>query len=230
MKLIINADDFGYTKGVTDGILEGVKKGIIRSTTVMCNMPYIEYGKECSIDYPELGLGVHLNLTVGKSLTANKTLTDDQGNFLNKAKIYSNELDMDEVYNEWKAQIEKFIEIFKRKPTHLDSHHSVHDFNTKQFDVANRLAREYGVCMRRYSAYQYVDGFFANTATVADLKKLLIEHQNENIEIMVHPGFCDLELYQNSSYNVHRVKELEVLCNPEILDFIKERNIELTHY
>ena len=30
MKLIINADDFGYTKANTEGILEGYRKGIIR--------------------------------------------------------------------------------------------------------------------------------------------------------------------------------------------------------
>lgn len=230
MKLVINADDFGYTKGITEGIIEGVKLGIIRSTTAMCNMPYIEYGKELSVHYPELGIGVHLNLTVGKSLTKNRTLTDEQGNFLSKAEIYSNELDMQEVYDEWKAQIEKFIEVFGKKPTHLDSHHSVHDFNSKQFEVASQLANEYGLSMRRYGPYHYVNGFFANTATVSDLKKILLQHLDENIEIMVHPGFCDLELYRNSSYNVHRVKELDVLCNSEILDFIKEKGIELAHY
>lgn len=45
MKVIINADDFGYTKAVTDGIIKGYHQGIVRSTTALCNMPYIEYGK-----------------------------------------------------------------------------------------------------------------------------------------------------------------------------------------
>ena len=30
MKVIINADDFGYTKAVTEGIIEGYHRGIIR--------------------------------------------------------------------------------------------------------------------------------------------------------------------------------------------------------
>ena len=38
MKLIINADDFGLSKGITDGIIEGMLDGYITSTTVMINM------------------------------------------------------------------------------------------------------------------------------------------------------------------------------------------------
>ena len=38
MKIIVNADDMGYTRGVSEGIIEGYEKGIVTSTTVMCNM------------------------------------------------------------------------------------------------------------------------------------------------------------------------------------------------
>ncbi|GAA0346175.1 hypothetical protein GCM10008931_41800 [Oceanobacillus oncorhynchi subsp. oncorhynchi] len=38
-KLIINADDFGYSKGVNFGIIESYKNGIVTSTTMMTNMP-----------------------------------------------------------------------------------------------------------------------------------------------------------------------------------------------
>ena len=69
MKLIINADDFGYTRGNTEGILEGYRKGIVRSTTALCNMPWLEYGRDLAKDFPGLGIGVHLTLTLGRSLT-----------------------------------------------------------------------------------------------------------------------------------------------------------------
>lgn len=230
MKLVINADDFGYTKANTDGIVEGYKKGIVRSTTAMCNMPYLEYAKTLAKDCPDLGIGVHLTLTMGKSLTQNKTLTDNQGHFLKRKAIYENELDMDEVYAEWKAQIERYIEVFGRKPTHLDSHHSVHDFNEKQLAVASRLAKEYDVEMRRYGHFKFVNGFYDQTATVDQLITLLKEHLDEDIEIMTHPGYCDLELYRDSSYSCQRVKELDVLCDERVLAFVKEHHIELVHY
>ena len=47
---------------------------------------------------------------------------------------------------------------------------------------------------------------------------------------MVHPGYCDLELYRRSSYNLARVQELDILCSDEVLAYIKAEGIELTHY
>lgn len=43
MRLIINADDFGLSKSITDGIIEGIKGKYITSTTIMVNMEYAEY-------------------------------------------------------------------------------------------------------------------------------------------------------------------------------------------
>ena len=39
MRLIVNADDFGISKAVTLGILEAHERGVVTSTTMMCNMP-----------------------------------------------------------------------------------------------------------------------------------------------------------------------------------------------
>jgi len=38
-QLIINADDFGFTKSIIDGILQAIRHGIVTSTSVMANMP-----------------------------------------------------------------------------------------------------------------------------------------------------------------------------------------------
>lgn len=43
MKLIINADDFGLSKSISDGIIVGIKDGYITSTSVMSNMTWAEY-------------------------------------------------------------------------------------------------------------------------------------------------------------------------------------------
>lgn len=231
MKLVINADDYGYTRGNTEGIIEGHKKGIITSTTALCNMPYLEYGAKISEEAPELGIGVHLNLTIGDSLTGGKAITKDGKRFLSKNEFYSREdINLSEVEDEFRAQIERFIEVFKRKPTHLDSHHSVHD-RGKIYNVTMKLCREYGLQVRRYSAYKFVTGFYGETATLEVLKEIIKSNSEEaGIELMTHPGFCDLDLYNESSYSLGRVKELAVLCSDEIKKFIKENSIELAHY
>ena len=47
---------------------------------------------------------------------------------------------------------------------------------------------------------------------------------------MTHPGNCDLELYQKSSYSLGRVKELSILCSPGIKKYIKDKDITITNY
>ena len=48
---------------------------------------------------------------------------------------------------------------------------------------------------------------------------------------MVHPGYADDTFLQEiSSYSLPRQKELEVLCDDSLKEFIKENNIELVNY
>lgn len=229
MKVIVNADDFGYTKAVTEGIIEGYQKGIIRSTTALCNMEYVEYGKEIAKACPHLGIGVHLTLTLGKSLTKNKTLTDDKGYFYKPKDLKDHVFDINEVYLEFKAQIEKYIDIFGCMPTHLDSHHGMHDF-MNNYEATSRLAREYQLPVRRYSDYMFVGDFVGENISVDGFISILKTYENQDIEIMSHPGNCDLELYLKSSYSLDRIKELAVLCDERVKAYIMDNNIEITNY
>lgn len=232
MKLIINADDFAYTKGVTQGIMEGYHHGIIRSTTVLSNMPYLAYGASLVKDADELGIGVHLTLTLGDALTHGKTITTNGTHFKSRKQFYEelDHVDLQEVYDEFEAQIEHFIKVMKRCPDHLDSHHSVHDAKGL-LEVSIKLAKRYHIPMRRYANAIYVPGFYGETATVDDLIALILQHKDEEaIEIMTHPGFCDLELYENSSYHTQRVVELSVLCDERIKEVLHKEHIDLTNY
>jgi len=67
--LIVNADDYGLTSGVSQGIRRAFLEGILTSTTAMMNQPSVR------IELPKalkqcfgLGLGVHLTLTAGAPL------------------------------------------------------------------------------------------------------------------------------------------------------------------
>ena len=231
MKLIVNGDDLGYTLANTYGIIEAYRKGILRSTTALTNSRYIEEAAKAVADCEGLGVGVHLTLTLGKPLTENSTLTGPDGHFFpGPVNVWRNRPDYDEIYREWKAQIERFIEAFGHMPTHLDSHHSVHDRTPQALEVSKRLAEEYGLPLRRYSEYEFIREFNGEKATREDLIRILTENMNKDLEIMCHPGYCDLELYRNSSYSLKRIAELDVLCSKEVIDFVKEHDIELVHY
>ena len=233
MKLIINGHDLGYTMGNTNGIFQAYREGILRSTTALTNSKYFEEAMHTAeTEYPGLGVGVHLTLTLGKPLTQNQTLTNPEtGEFYAGRKtIWEKNPDYDEIYAEWKAQIERYIEVAGHLPTHLDSHHSVHDATPEAYAVASRLAKEYGLQLRRYGDYEFVAGFFGPYATKEVMIKLLEDNKDKNIEIMCHPGWCDLELYRMSSYATGRLQELDVLCDPEVIAYCRENGVELVHY
>lgn len=237
-RLIINADDFGMCEGNTLGILSAHKNGVLTSATCMMNMPYASLALEEAKKYPHFGVGIHLTLTVGKPLVEGaKSFTDENGYFKRPSHYPDKKphADEKELYTEWKAQIEKFISIANKKPTHIDSHHHVHMLPWHQ-DVVLKLAQEYDIPIRQRqqitNTYEYVhvDEHFYEDGVSLQTAKEIIENNDDVVEFMTHVGFLDQELYDMSSYNMPRMKELQIIKSKELKQFIEENNIELIHF
>ena len=64
-RLIINADDFGWSRSITDGILRAHEDGIVTSTSLLANQPASVYAISMIPGVPRLGIGIHLNLCSG---------------------------------------------------------------------------------------------------------------------------------------------------------------------
>jgi hypothetical protein len=127
-KVIINADDFGITKGVNKAILELVDAGVVTSTSVMSNMPHYKDILELQ---SKIGIGVHLNLTTGRPLLEEnkvQTLVDEHGNFLNISdlikKVRKGYVAKQDADAEFKAQVERLLELGIRLD-HINSHESL---------------------------------------------------------------------------------------------------------
>lgn len=153
-RLIVNADDYGHTLDVSRGIRAAHLKGIVTSTTAMMNKPAAEESlRQAPGGAPRLGLGVHLTITSGGSLLPAeqiKTLISEDGLFF-KVVPFANRLDQvdpAEAKAEWRAQIEQFISVAGRKPTHLDSHHHSSYFSPGLLRAMLELAREYNSPIR----------------------------------------------------------------------------------
>src|SRR5512135_1612901 len=131
-QLIINADDFGRTRSVSDGILRAHQDGIVTSTTAMMNMIGVTADlSKAKMNAPDLGLGVHLTFTAGRPLLPPEwvsSLIDKHGAFLTQAAIIANpaHINIDELKSELKAQINTFKNAMDKMPDHLDAHHFVH--------------------------------------------------------------------------------------------------------
>ena len=84
-KLIVNADDFGFSEAVNHGILKAMEDGIVTSTSIMANMPGFAHAAALYHEHPDMAVGVHLNLTCYRPLlSTHKTLVTETGYFQKK--------------------------------------------------------------------------------------------------------------------------------------------------
>ena len=151
--LIVNADDFGRTPGVSEGILQAHQEGVVTSTSVMVNFPAAEQAVRRARDLaPALGMGVHLNLTTGLPVLPPEevpSLIGPEGRFLPIRRRVSclDDLDLGQVMAELEAQVRR-LQSWGVGPTHLDAHHHLLYLSPRLFDLLLRLARSHRLPIR----------------------------------------------------------------------------------
>lgn len=221
MKLIINADDYGLSKSISDGIILGIREGYITSTSIMANMTWAEYAIQKALEYNIDCIGLHINLTVGKPILKNDNLINNNGYFYyNKEQIENPKLTYQDAYNEIMAQVNAISNYSdgKLKIDHLDTHHHLMDNpNIKQaiVDIAQKL----NLPIRKYDNVQNIKcpdflyrNFTINNVSIDSIKQLIEKYKNDNVvvELMTHPGLIDEYTKTVTSY-LNREKELLVL-------------------
>lgn len=150
-RLIVNADDFGYARGVNEGILLAHTRGIVSSATIMANAPFFDDAVARAKSVPSLGVGIHLVLIGGKSVQPQDRvpgLVDASGAFPRTLsqflrKLILKRINLGEVEDELRAQIQK-VKDAGVEPTHLDSHKHTH-VHPAIFRVVARLATEFNI-------------------------------------------------------------------------------------
>lgn len=89
-KVIINADDLGYSQERDEAAFSLIESGIVRSASLIVNMPGSKYAAERCL-MMKFRPGLHINLTEGKPLSSiNSSLTNTNGNFKPKSYYFSN--------------------------------------------------------------------------------------------------------------------------------------------
>ena len=220
MKLIINADDFGLSKSISDGIIEGIKGEYITSTSIMANMEYAEYAIKEALKHNITCIGLHINLTVGKPILYNANLIDESGEFLyNRKQIENSKLKYEDAYREIVAQI-KTIDKYSNgliRIDHLDMHHHLCDNENIEKAVID-IAEEYNVPIRNEFECDisrpdilYKD-FTIKNVSLDSLRDMINKYEDKDIivELMTHPGYVDDYTKSLTSY-IEREKELKVL-------------------
>lgn len=139
IRLIFNADDFGFTRDVNEGIVEAHRNGVLTATTLMANGDAFDHALTCANETPTLDIGVHLVLVQGQSVAQpHKTLPatlQDLTRALLRREIA--------VYDEAAAQVRKIIAA-GIQPSHIDTHKHTHLF-PPVLDAVARVAKEFDI-------------------------------------------------------------------------------------
>ena len=133
-RLVINADDLGFTSGVNQAIVKSHMSGIVTSATLMANGPAFSEVKELAKQLPNLSIGCHIVLIDGEpvlpparvlSLTQSGRFRGSLKTFA--ARAFAGRLDPDEIAAEGKAQIQK-VQAAGVGLSHFDTHKHTHIF------------------------------------------------------------------------------------------------------
>jgi predicted glycoside hydrolase/deacetylase ChbG (UPF0249 family) len=204
--LIINADDFGYSRIFNDAILRLGEKGFISSTTVMVNwvtakqVSQIKELKDLA-EARKISVGLHLEFT------------DD--NFR----------------SEIERQYDKYISLFGFNPSHIDIHKSM--FLKEAFPVVIDFCREHNLPCRNHKIE--MAGVVTTQNEVVSGTKLSFEElktmietfrDGESYEILFHPGTYD----PDSKSSLNKERELDVQKIEGIQPFLKANGIKLISY
>ncbi|MDN8589202.1 ChbG/HpnK family deacetylase [Paenibacillus sp. 11B] len=228
-QVIINADDFGLSPGVNQGIIQAYQAGGITSTSMMVNMPGLEDALSLARSLPELGVGLHFNLTYGRPVSDPAivpSLVKPDGSF-HQSPI-GLKRDIADIAKELDAQWNVFVQA-SRYPTHLDSHQLLHQNDPIMFQIMAEKAVRENIPLRR-SQIQHsppampvprmTDTILLDTyGDQEGLQRLLLHLSRlpDGItEIVCHPGYVDDALREISSWLDIREHELAVFVDQAI--------------
>lgn len=163
--VIVNADDFGLSEGISEGILRAATDGVLTSTTIQANHPTSESCMRFLKNAPaHLGVGVHLTMNGGTPLSrAGQALTDENGKLSLTASqtfiaLFKKPSLLAAAEAEFEAQI-RWVLDHGITPSHLDSHRHSHAY-PPLFKRVVRLAKKYNIpFIRQYGEKLTGDGW-----------------------------------------------------------------------
>ena len=164
---------------------------------------------------------LHINLTLGAPITGAPSLVDGSGRFVRDARQAAARARAKEIEAEIAAQLERFETLFRRPPTHFDTHHHIGLFPPvreivlswavrnrspvrSQNAEARQAARSAGLATPdHFFGESGPDAYWTLARVLGHLRRLPVGVS----EFMTHPGYCDEEL-SYSRYGRQRETEL----------------------
>jgi chitin disaccharide deacetylase len=137
---IVNADDFGLSRGINRGIAEAHEQGIVTNASLMVRWSAAGDAAAYARNHPALGVGLHLDL-------GEWTLRGSEW-----APVYEivDLSDLRAIAREVMRQLEAFERLLNRPPDQIDSHQHVH-LREPVHSIVCDVAGRQGIPVRRVS-------------------------------------------------------------------------------
>jgi predicted glycoside hydrolase/deacetylase ChbG (UPF0249 family) len=206
--LIVNADDFGASRGINRGVIEAHRNGVVTSASMMVDAVASAEAARIAGRHPDLGVGLHV--------------------------VIPSPADTAEA--EVERQLERFTELTEHLPTHIDSHHYVHE-EARALPAFLTVAERHHLPLRGHCGVRHIATFYGQSHGETHLEQItpagfarVVEAEVEERfnELCCHPGYVDNELV--SSYTAERAVELATLCDPALAALLSERAIRLATF
>jgi len=241
-RLIINADDFGLTRGVNRAIAESHTHGVVTSATLMANSRAFDEAVMLARSSDRWSIGCHVVLVDGEPLIDPARLSSlvqsgDSDRFRDGLGMLAlrsllGRVDPDQVEAETTAQIRK-LQSSKIEVSHLDTHKHTHMF-PRVLEGILRAARTCGVRAMRNPFESFAADFvhtrkdlwkrYVQVRTLRHLagpfhkaaKKAGMRTPDGTLGIVV-TGHLDPQLFQGIAENMPE-GTWEFVCHPGYVD------------
>ncbi len=245
-RLLIRADDLGYSEGINYGIAKSVKDGIIRNVGLMPNMCAAQHGVNL-LKGVDVCYGQHTNICVGRPLTDPKlipSITKENGAFKSSQEYRGAKEDfvvLEEVILEIEAQYHRFVELTGQQPSYFEGHAvaSKNFFKGLQI-VAERHGLPYlnisfdgsPISFGHSKLYMSMDSMYPNYDPFESLKNAVLKDYGEDgcCMFVCHPGYLDDYILKTSSLTIPRTQEVAMTCAPETKKWLNDNQIQLVTY
>lgn len=248
-RILVRADDVGYCRGVNYGIADSVWNGIIGSVGVMPNMPETQHGVDL-LKGSGVCFGMHTNVCLGKPCADPAkipSLLDENGD-LKSSRTYRDAwkkgeeiVSLDEMVIEIEAQYQRYLELTGEKPHYFEAHAVLNqnlacglEIVAEKYDLPYLPAcfEPTGVQFKNTVLITRMESMLPDYDPAESLKKavLAVYKDNECPMFVCHPGYIDDYLMNHSSLVTPRPKEVAMLTDPAIRNWLEEQNVQLVTY
>ena len=253
-RLIVRADDMGFSHSGNAAAIKTYKEGIVRSVEVLVPSPWFPEAVQLLKENPGVDVGIHLTLTSEwdnvkwRPVSDCSSLKDTDGyfypmiwpnkNYPNRA-LLQHKWTLGDIEKEFRAQIELAIKKIPRI-SHVSGHMGCTQMNEEVAALTKKLAKEYNIAIEPSEKAVKGVSYKGDSKTSAEKKQAFIAMlqtlEPGNTYIFVdHPAFDTPEMraihhigYEDVAADRQGV--VDIWTDGEIIALIKKLKIQLIRY